>query len=181
MLDSCPGVRLLHLARHPVTCVTSMMNSAQPIPRNGLPLEQDPARAAFCAELWCEAHERILDVAQAKDRPRLLLRGEELVADPEPALDRIASWLGVDGDPAALQAMLHPERSPFANPGPRPSWGDQDPRFLASPMPDQSAGAIVPAIPYWWRLEDRLVRRLLSLADCLGYAVDRATGLDRPT
>ena len=142
-----------------------------------LALERDPEQAAFCAELWCEAHERILVLTEAKDGPPILpVRGEDLVADPDPTLARIAVWLGVDSDPAALQAMRHPEHSPFANSGPWPSWGDQDPRFLASPTLDRTAGAIVSAIPDWWHLERRLVRRLLSLADRLGYAVDRAAG-----
>ena len=175
MLGSCPGARLLHLARHPVSCVTSMMTTGQPTERHGPALESDPERAAFCTELWCEAHERILELAAAKDRPPMLLvPGEDLVAGPNPTLARIAAWLQVDSDPAVLEAMRHPERSPFANPGPWPSWGDQDPHFLASPAFDPSAGAIVSAIPDWWRLERRLVRRLRALADCLGYAVDPA-------
>jgi Sulfotransferase family len=173
MIGSCPSARILHLTRHPVSCVTSMMTAAQPTHRHGLVLERDPERASFCAELWCEAHERILDLGEARDRQSVLLvRGEDLVADPDPALARIATWLGVDSDPAALQAMRHPERSPFANPGPWPSWGDQDPHFLASPTLDRSAGARVTAIPDWWCPERGLARRLRALADRFGYAVD---------
>jgi hypothetical protein len=58
----------------------------------------------------------------------------------------------------------------------RTSWGDQDPRFLASPSLDRSAGAIVSAIPDWWQLERGLVRRLQTLADRLGYAVESTVG-----
>ena len=172
MLASCAGLRVVHLARHPVACINSMIASG---PQDGADAsESDPDRARFCTELWCEAHERILDLANKRHAPPVLLvRGEDVLADPSLELRQIVAWLGIDNDSTVLQAMLHPEASPFANPGPWPSWGDQDPRFLASPALDLGTNEVTSTIPASWQLADDLTRRLGEVAKRLGYSFDR--------
>jgi Sulfotransferase family len=171
MLNRPMRARCLHLTRHPISCITSMMVSGQVWSRNSAMLEPDTERAAYCASLWCEANERILDLISTD--LVLRVRGEHLLAKPDLMLNEIAAWLGLDSDPATLEAMRHPERSPFATPGPWPSWGDQDPGFIASPGLDRTVGQLTTTIPHSWRLAHGLSDRLQALGDRLGYIVDR--------
>jgi Sulfotransferase family len=61
------------------------------------------------------------------------IRGEELLADPDVGLSRLAEWLGLPAGRAAVEAMKHPERSPFACFGPPNAPFGNDPEFLRSP------------------------------------------------
>ena len=46
------------------------------------------------------------------------LRGELLMEDPDTYLRQICNWLGIDDGTDAIEAMKHPENSPFACMGP---------------------------------------------------------------
>jgi hypothetical protein len=61
------------------------------------------------------------------------VRAEELLADPEPMLCTLAAWLGLRNDPEAIEEMMHPERSPFACPGPAGARGGNDAFFMRNP------------------------------------------------
>jgi Sulfotransferase family len=46
------------------------------------------------------------------------VKAEDVLAGDEKCLTQFAEWLGLRHDPAAIEAMRHPERSPYATPGP---------------------------------------------------------------
>ena len=101
--------------------------------------------AAFLYE-WYEVHLRIQDFGQIVESSRYYrVQAEQILNSPEPHMRSIASWLGVRVDEDAIAAMLHPERSPFASPGPDGSiFAGSDPAFLrgielAPGCPDQGS------------------------------------------
>lgn len=63
----------------------------------------------------------------------IAIRGEDLLAYPDFLLARIAGWLGLRADRAAIEAMKHPERSPYVGFGPNGASRGNDPIFLTSP------------------------------------------------
>ncbi|SIT15326.1 Sulfotransferase family protein [Roseivivax lentus] len=83
---------------------------------------------------WLDIHDRIdrFFASLSPDSHRTI-RGEDLLADPRRVLRKIALWLEIDDSDAAIEAMLHPERSPFATPGPYNAELGNDPGFLESP------------------------------------------------
>ena len=62
------------------------------------------------------------------------VRGEDLLSCPDTCLTSITRWLGIRCDPEAIEAMEHPERSPFAWVGPWNARFGGDPNFLANPI-----------------------------------------------
>jgi hypothetical protein len=64
------------------------------------------------------------------------LKGESFLQDLPTYLPQICEWLGVSGDAAAIEAMKHPERSPYARPGPPNAPRGNDPNFLQHPELD---------------------------------------------
>ena len=46
------------------------------------------------------------------------VRGEDLLGEPDTYLRKIAEWLGLRTDEEAIEAMKHPEQSPYACIGP---------------------------------------------------------------
>jgi hypothetical protein len=61
------------------------------------------------------------------------VRGEDLLADPDRVVRSIAEWLGVRTDPEALEEVKHPERSPYACPGPKGAIFGYNRNFLNNP------------------------------------------------
>jgi hypothetical protein len=92
-----------------------------------------PSLLNHYARICCTAHRLILDFLRALDPSRYTrVKGEELLENPAEQLGRIARWLHLDPSPAAVDAMLHPERSPFAFSGSPGIGGDNDVGFLES-------------------------------------------------
>lgn len=61
------------------------------------------------------------------------IRGEDMLADPNLYLELITKWLGIRSDRAALEHMKHPEKCPFARPGPPSAFLGNDPHLLQQP------------------------------------------------
>ena len=55
------------------------------------------------------------------------------MADPDAGLKDVATWLGIRTDAEAIEAMKHPERSPFASYGPSNARFGNDPGYLEQP------------------------------------------------
>jgi hypothetical protein len=158
-LDWFPSSRFIHLVRHPVAFQRSLQKF--------LFLFDHPE---VCANAWLSTHRRIATFCAglAPDQS-LLVRAEEVLAASDSALAVIARFLGVSDNPAALDAMRHPERSPFALgrlPEPGTYW---DPGFLASPalrppvVPDSLRA------PRAWGIPEPLNDEIVELAGSLGY------------
>jgi Sulfotransferase family len=176
VLAACPTAKFLHLTRHPITALASMQEHfaplARPVPpewsEHFLPDLTDPRMAAWT---WVRLHGNILEFTRALPPGQSMrIKGEELLSDPDTHLTRIAAWLGVRTDPAAIEAMKHPERSPYATRGPKKAPGGYDPKFLESPglrRPRDPPPTLQP--PEAWEIMPWLWERVLQRASELGY------------
>jgi hypothetical protein len=163
-----PKARYLHLTRHPVTTQSSMVQHRnRTVPSH--PLEGEPMTGIAA---WLDVHARILRFTTSLPKDRVLrVRAEDVLNNPGPQLRAIAEWLGARADHQAIEAMRHPEASPFAWPGPAGSGilGGHDPNFLRDPIPRRVE--LPPTIeqPSGWHGEASLWRMAVELARHLGY------------
>ncbi len=165
-----PRARYLHLTRHPMTTQQSLQRHLD----RTFPDRDREGEVVAAIGGWYGAHCRILQLAASLPAERYLrLRSEDVVNDPRLRLGQIARWLGVRDDDAALEAMTHPEDSPFACFGPAGSGvtGGGDPGFLGDPA--LRAVPCPPALsdaPQGWTAGADAWRSVIELANRLGYA-----------
>jgi hypothetical protein len=162
-----PLARFLHLTRHPVTTQASIARHRDWM---SFPRRDDDFANDIAA--WLDVHLRILDLTTGLPEERILrVRAEDVLNHQATKLGEIAAWLGIRADGDAIEAMRHPERSPFARPGPAGSGftGGQDPAFYVDPVPHEVElpSAIEP--PAGGRPGLRLWRAAVDLAHHFGY------------
>jgi sulfotransferase family protein len=128
---AAPHARYLHLVRAPADQAASLERLMTPPHLLTVP----PRIAAFAAASW-RTHEGNIDrfLRSVPDADRLRVEGERVLEDPDGELWRIARWLGLADDAAAIEAMKHPEASPFATVGPPGARFGNDPSFLRDPV-----------------------------------------------
>jgi len=165
-----PNARYLHLTRDPVSTQASMaahlLRTVPEHPRLGEPM------AGIAA--WRNIHARILRFAASVPGDRIMrVRAEDVLNDPRVRLRRIAAWLRLRTDDAAIEAMCHPEASPFACFGPSGSGilGGHDHGFLRDPIPRRVEFPRTLEQPSGWHGGRRLWQRTAALARQLGYGV----------
>jgi hypothetical protein len=130
MYRMLPDGQFLHLTRHPVPTAKSLgeILSSEARSDNELGSGLNPF------ELWCRAHDHILDLCSVLPTGQALrLKGEWLLEDPDCYLRQICQWLGIRDDNAAITAAKRPEQSPFACVGPPNARLGNDIKFLRSP------------------------------------------------
>jgi hypothetical protein len=101
----------------------------------------------------------------------LRVRAEDVLNDPQSQLHAIATWLGIRTDGDAIEAMRHPEASPFAHPGPSVSGvaGGNDPSFLHDPIPHRVDIPCTLEPPAGWVADPSAWEIVADLANQLGY------------
>ena len=175
-----PQARYVHLTRHPWTTVTSMVAAW-----SGLAYwDVDRAAAAeHCATVWLEQHRRISAfTSQLDPRQHLRVRAEDVVNRPESVLPPICRRLAVAEDPASLELMAAPERSPYARPGPVNAWGGLDPAFLRQPHRRRVGTPATLWPPTSLRIGGPTAQAVAELAQEFGYhAGDRARVMPSPS
>lgn len=156
---------MLHLVRHPLTAMTSLCTAYR---RNSRALTPTEALTT-----WLTGHTNILLLrAELTHNPTLLVRCEDLLADPDTCLREMCGHLEVDASAAAITAMLHPEHSPYACVGPPAAPSGNDPHWMEQPALRRQPAAAFPPLSELWRiegLEPQLVLRTLLLAEQFGY------------
>jgi hypothetical protein len=129
-----PRARYLHLVRHPgdqSDSLAKLVTASAPF----LPVHALQRAAAITGQTWLEHHVNISRfLASVPARQSLRVRGEEVLDDPDSELRRIASWLWLRCDDDVIEAMKHPESSPFAGFGPPGARFGNDPSFLRDPV-----------------------------------------------
>ena len=149
-----PDAKVVHVVRHPVPTVVSMME--MPWASNSALLNALMVRvAADAAQPFCG---RILE-----------LRLEELLEAPRAALGRVLDFVGEPWDEAVLH---HSERAPFAE-DPRLPW------LVDAERPLRPPGA-VRAVPLGPRLTRRVEAICAPVMSRFGYAPWPAPGPERP-
>ncbi|BCY09664.1 sulfotransferase [Actinoplanes sp. L3-i22] len=143
-----PQARFLHLVRHPRGHGESVLRAAEGRRRSG-PVRPDHWLARLAAHpsdrvpgdgvpgphnAWYLGNATIVEFLRSVPADaQLRIRGEALLAEPDTVLPRIADWLGLPADAAAIEAMKHPETSPYAFVGPPGARFGGDVAFLREP------------------------------------------------
>jgi nucleoside-diphosphate-sugar epimerase len=172
-----PNARFIHLVRHPRgTCSsivktdwvrqTFMLAHPDKCDFSTNPPTLDPGMA------WFEAHERIRRFTDSLPPGQSLrIIGEQLLMEPDRQLRAISTWLGLRCDEAAIDAMKHPEESPFSCLGPPNARYGADVGFLQNPALRPFAGppeSLEGPLP--WRADDRgFAPNVKALAREFGY------------
>lgn len=122
-----PDARYLHLARHPRPTCRSRHKANTAGGRNAV------AETDYEA-MWHERHRSICAFSTRLDPAQYMyLQGEWFLERPDVLLPQICEWLDLSTDPAAIDAMMHPERSPFASHGPENARLGNNPGFIERP------------------------------------------------
>jgi len=183
-----PGARFLHLVRHPRGQGQSVMRyfrerrTIGPLPPShwlsqlvsypyaaGKPRkiqDLDPQRA------WYALNMNICEFLKAvPENQKLMVRGEDLLSNPDKGLDAVAQWIGLRADMEAIEQMKHPERSPYASFGPTGARFGNDRFFLESPTlrPDRAEPQSLEGPLPWSSDGHELFPHVKQLAIQFGY------------
>jgi Sulfotransferase family len=184
-----PGARYLHLLRHPRGHGQSVMNHVLHLaaerevapprwvrhatssthrrrPGRRQPVRRDPQWD------WFRLHNNILTFLEGvPPEQKLMMRGEDLLAEPDDNLRTIAQWLGLGTDDEVIEAMKHPERGPYSFIGPPNARFGTSRYFLEKPAlrPVQGKPLSLQG-PLEWREDGRwFAPRVRRLAASFGY------------
>ncbi len=94
-----------------------------------------------------------------------------MLADPDRYLRQIAEWLDIEVDSAAIEAMKHPENSPFARLDRRNARGGNNRNYLEDPRLRVSAAPRANLTdPLDWMPDGSgFSPATVGLARCFGY------------
>ena len=169
-----PNARYLHLTRHPVgqcKSVMSLYEGTYAVHVNSIEFLDDRA-IVEPQYAWYDSNINILNFLDTVPAERQMrIRGEDVMNDPSGNLAMICRWLGLRDDEAALEEMMHPERSPFACFGPLDALFGNDPNFLAGPTFRPHKVKVPPMDkPVPWREDGQgLKPEVIALAREFGY------------
>jgi hypothetical protein len=101
------------------------------------------------------------------------LKGETFLRNLDLYMHQICEWNGIRSDAQAIEAMMHPENSPYARPGPRGAPYGNDPNYLENPAIDHERLAKIrePRLDgeLSWRPGETFAPETRRLARQLGY------------
>ncbi|MEA3276118.1 MAG: sulfotransferase, partial [Pseudomonadota bacterium] len=127
-----PKAYFLHLTRHPVSTRKSMDEFFEN--RRSNIDGQNTLQTIDSLLDWYRFHKNIMEFTKTLPVGQTMrVKGEDVLSDPDIYLPQIAEWLGIRTDKEAIEAMKHPEMSPYAYRGPEPARGGNDPKFMRSP------------------------------------------------
>lgn len=166
-----PEAFYLHLLRHPNATTRSLykvhfqrLATRQP--------EKLPQLAKRVERQWLKVHRNILAfIGQLPLGKTMRIQGEQLLADPDLYFSQIAEWLEIRTDPAAIEAMKHPERSSYARPGPPSAPYGNNSGFLEDPalrIGRPSTGALLGPLE-WSDQGEGFSSDTIALARQFGY------------
>ena len=172
-----PSARFLHLVRHPLGQVQSRLERISSSRAGSFQSQSDHRTLAqefsgYPELLWYRRNSHILTHLEGiSAEQQMCLRGEDLLTDPDVHLRTIANWLGVRSDTSAIEAMKHPEASPFAKIGPSNARSGVDMKFFLEPTlraPRPITQSLDSPLP--WRADGRGLPSLVrDLAHRFGY------------
>ena len=186
-----PDARFIHLLRHPRGHGESVMKLKRELERETKrPLPPHDWIVRLCSfPQWSTqktTEQDILDpqhgwyvlnqhickfLDSVPDNQKIRIRGEDVLAEPDASLSRLAGWMGLRTDHRAIEAMKHPERSPYVGFGPAEAVHGNDRFFLAAPNLRLEAGGVLSLEgPLGWRPDGvGLLPAVKSLARIFGY------------
>jgi hypothetical protein len=173
MLRTFPAANMLHLIRHPRGTAESVMGLRANF--GGLNRLVGNLKSRDPERVWLSTHNMIVAATEKLALGQCVrLKGEAFLANLDIYLPQICEWLDIRHDAEALEAMLHPERSPYAKSGPQGASGGNDPNFLADPKLDRKRLSklkehLLPG-ELSWRPGQQFEPATVKLAKQLGYS-----------
>jgi hypothetical protein len=174
-----PEARFLHVLRHPrpqgvaVAAAVRAGEAGDVALELGTPDRSTTPPVRDVQRAWFTFQSNVCAFLDGLPKDQWLrVRGEDLLADPGTHLPPIATWLGLRVDAAAIEAMRHPERSPFACVGPPEAAGGWEAWVLrnARLRPFRIDPTLSLQGPLPWRPDGRgFSPELIQLATELGY------------
>ncbi len=127
-----PNAYYLHLTRHPLSTRKSLREFYLFKKRKKTKITAKYEVDGFV--IWYQMHNNIYNFLNNLPIGQVMrIKGEDLLSDPDLYLPQIAEWLQLRTDKEAIEAMKHPESSPYAYVGPPPVRGGNDPKFMRNP------------------------------------------------
>lgn len=167
LLRIFPRASFLHLTRHPQTQGKSSMELRKTF-------GGDNVQSVDPEKVWMRSQMNILEFSRDLATGQCMrIKGEMLLREPHFYLRQICEWLDIDQDEASIEAMLHPEASPYANIGPPSAPFGNDPNFLTNPELDFARLARIKEPPLLdevgWRPGETFSKPVLRMARQFGY------------
>jgi len=122
---------------------------------------------------WLALCKRIWDfIEPLPDTHKLHIRFDDLVANPEALLHRVAAWIGLRTTPETVASMQHPEGSVYACYGPCNAVYGNSPALLRSPGFSTHVSELQPlTAPLAWLSDSEgFSAEVVKLAEILGYS-----------
>ena len=132
-----PQAYFLHLTRHPVAAKKSIEEflinkDLKNYKKTGI-WQEEKSRVNGLI-VWFHYHNNIAKFTKNLPAGQTMrIKGENLLSQPDIYLPQIAQWMGLRTDSQAIEAMKHPENSPYAYVGAFPARGGNDPKFMRNP------------------------------------------------
>lgn len=174
LLRIFPRASFLHLTRHPRTAGKSSLELRKSLREGRIEGFPNRVREIDPEKSWLRSQTHIMEFSRELALGQYMrIKAEMLLRDPRKYLTQICDWLGLATDPASIEAMLHPETSPFACMGPPSAMFGNDPNFLKNPVLDfdRLAKIAEPALEgeVDWRPGETFSKPVLRLARQFGY------------
>lgn len=173
LLRNFPNAQLLHLLRHPRSTAASVLALRESHANIQRVVKQMPGLEP--ERIWRLSHQMLATATEWLPAGQYMrLKGEALLANLDLYLPQICEWLGIRSDAEAIDAMKHPERSPYACLGPRGALRGNDPNFLENPRLDfdRLARLKEPLLSgeLSWRPGESFAKETVKLAREFGYS-----------
>ena len=129
-----PQAYYLHLTRHPVSTRTSMLANNEEKKLSPTRKNKKLKKTLDPIYRWYRIHNDIISLTKRlPPQQTLRIKGEDVLSQPDKFLSIIAQWLKLRTDAEAIEAMKHPENSPYAFVGPKIAKGGNNLEFLQAP------------------------------------------------
>jgi len=166
-----PNANYLHLVRHPRTTAKSLIGLRDNIVGDKI---ETPKNIVDPEQLWLKCHTNATAFGETLPTGQYMrIKGEALMSEPHLYLPQVCEWLGVDDSDEAIEAMLHPEVSPYACIGPESAPYGLDPNFLKEPKLDwdrlNKISESTMDGELSWRPGDEFIKPVRKLAHQFGY------------
>jgi len=166
-LRSYPNARYIHLTRHPVTSLQSMLKHYAALYPEEVPIE---TRVRQHLLLWYTSHLRIVKALRGLPRGRWIrVRAEDLLGNPQSRIPGVLDWIGLPQDEHIVNVMTQTERWDFAGLKQMSGYGGGDPIFMNDPMLRSVPPPPSERMPEEWVISGAISRRISALANYLGY------------
>jgi hypothetical protein len=121
---------------------------------------------------WYSMQKNIVEFLEKIPRQhKMQMHGEIVLNERVESLNKICQWMGLSHDAAAIEAMMHPEDSPYACLGPLGAHLGNDINFLRSPkLRDGNIRYSTLEGPLPWRSDKKgFSDNVIEMAKSLGY------------